>query len=467
MSEPRPDPCDLPALRRLARDWSAEPGRLPELALRQIIIETDARDAAVAATRELRLPGAIALVVDSTPIWRAGADLKAEIEELLRGVAPVRRMELPSPHHADLESARRLAARLDGAGLIVALGSGSVCDTAKYARELHAPRLPFLCLPTAASVTAYTSSLAVLLVDGVKRTLPASLPEAVVADLTVLAEAPAELTRAGFGDVLARSVAYGDWYLASQLGLTEGFDGLATRLIEPSETAMIAAAVEVGRGEPAAVRLVFEALLLAGLAMTLVGQTSPLSGWEHVISHLLDMTAAAEHRDFALHGEQVGVATLLTARAFERFWPRFDAAMLGEDLATMRPEHVRAQLDAVFAPFDRTGAMRVELWRDLEVKLARWAANRCPRASLAARRAEVDTFLARAMRPATAIERALKLAGAPTTFDAMSVPAPPEAARFAVRWAHLVRRRFTLGDLFAATGWLDDARVGELLAELG
>ena len=85
--------------------------------------------------------------------------------------------------HPPLESAQQLATEMGEFSVVVSVGSGSITDIVKYARYLatqypnrsaqqataDAPAL--VCFPTAASVTAYTSALAVLTVGGVKRTL--------------------------------------------------------------------------------------------------------------------------------------------------------------------------------------------------------------------------------------------------------------------------------------------------------
>ncbi len=87
-------------------------------------------------------------------------------------------------------------------------------------------------------MTACSSPLAVMTIDSVKRTLPALAPDAVVCDLRTLAEAPVQMTRAGFGDVLARSVSYGDWYLAWQLGMDDSFSEVPEMLLQHAEQAM-------------------------------------------------------------------------------------------------------------------------------------------------------------------------------------------------------------------------------------
>ena len=53
----------------------------------------------------------------------------------------------------------------------------------------------------------YASSVAAMQVDGVKVTYPARAPGAIFADPRVCAAAPAELTRAGIGDLLGKATA--------------------------------------------------------------------------------------------------------------------------------------------------------------------------------------------------------------------------------------------------------------------
>jgi glycerol-1-phosphate dehydrogenase [NAD(P)+] len=50
-------------------------------------------------------------------------------------------------------------------------------------------------------------------------------------------------------------------------------------------------------------------------ALGVAGSTAPYSGTEHLVSHLLDMSAVQLDRPFAFHGAQVGVATVPVAAA--------------------------------------------------------------------------------------------------------------------------------------------------------
>jgi glycerol-1-phosphate dehydrogenase [NAD(P)+] len=61
---------------------------------------------------------------------------------------------------------------------------------------------------------------------------------------------------------------------------------------------------------------VVEALISCGVAMSIAGSSRPCSGAEHLFSHALTRTAPHP----ALHGEQVGVGTILSAYLHGANW---------------------------------------------------------------------------------------------------------------------------------------------------
>ena len=466
------DPSDIAGINERAFGWAAERETIHPVRIDELVIADDAIDTLVEAVRWRAGGGRAMMVVDRTPMRRGGDDLKPLIEEALGKalLLTVRRLpdELDKAFYADMEGARRLADELDGFSAVVSVGSGSITDVVKYARHLLVQKarrkLPFISFPTAASVTAYTSALAALTNAGVKRTLPASPPDAVICDSRTLADAPRIMTQAGFGDVLARGVSYGDWYLASQLGMDDTFSHVPSRLLENAEREMIAQAKGVDAGERDALRAVTEAILLAGMTMSLVNQTAPLSGWEHALGHYLDLTAAHDGREPALHGGQVGVGTLVAARAYERAWNELDLDRLTDD---QDDAVYRKTIENAFRRYDTGGHLLPEIWRDFERKLTRWRAARDARRAFVERHrgGALDAFLRDAVRPAAEIEEALRRAGAPRRFADLNEPIRRSSAHAAVRYAHPIRARFTLGDLLSETGWLDDAHADELLDE--
>ena len=60
-------------------------------------------------------------------------------------------------------------------------------------------------------------------------------------------------------------------------------------------------------------------LLLSGLAMQMMGNSRPASGAEHHISHIIEMSPKPLNvSSDALHGEKVGVGTLLAIEEYQR-----------------------------------------------------------------------------------------------------------------------------------------------------
>jgi glycerol-1-phosphate dehydrogenase [NAD(P)+] len=295
---------------------------------------------------------------------------------------------------------------------------------AKHAAFLYDQKHPeqtpmvYICIPTANSVTAYAANMAVLLKDGVKRTLPSRYPTAIISDLRVLASAPKAMTLAGLGDCCARFVAYGDWYLASALGL-----------------------------------VLARALLLAGIAQSIVNMSAPISGTEHVISHVLDMIAQHYHRSLALHGAQVGVATLTASQLYQNFLDNFDPKTVHFDTCYPGYEHMHMHIYQLFEEVDPIGAMAEECWRDYSKKLAQWQNNRVFFEQFCKSWHSIHREkLASLVRPPTVVQQILSSAGAPLIPQDLEPSINWKEYDFAVKNGHFIRSRFVLSDLLYFLG---------------
>ena len=105
-------------------------------------------------------------------------------------------------------------------------------------------------------------------------------------------------------------------------------------------------------------------LLLAGIAQSIVNMSAPISGTEHVIAHVLDMIAEHYERGLALHGAQVGVATI-TAALYQRFLDQFDPTAINIDACYPAGEPLQRYIRHIFRHIDPTDAMAKECWNDL------------------------------------------------------------------------------------------------------
>ncbi|MHC4443758.1 MAG: iron-containing alcohol dehydrogenase [Planctomycetota bacterium] len=471
----RIDPRDIAGINEQIGSWAVGGEATFPVGIQQVLIEEDAFDGLADLVVSMSGGGRVLMVVDRTEMRRGGEDLKQLVEERLARVVPINVRRLPDDPagevHAELELAEQLSGELGNYSAAVSVGSGSITDVVKYARQLlldgGSGELPIISFPTAASVTAYSAALSVITVEGVKRTFSSLAPDAIVCDLRTLVDAPVMMTQAGFGDVLARSVAYGDWHIAYHLGMDVGFSLVPGKLLGRAESAMLKVAEEVSRADLIGIRAVTDAVLLAGMAMSIVQQTAPISGWEHVISHYLDLAAGYEGRALALHGGQVGVGTLIAARAYERTWGDLDLDRICAETTDAEVHNYRQKIARVFLDYDDSGKLAGEVWRDFEKKIKLWRSGVDVRRRFAARKrgGEFEEFIGNSVRSSGEISEALDRAGAPQRFGDLDKPVSWETAYSAIRYGHLIRKRFTLGDLLDWSGWLGDETAKTLLDE--
>jgi len=470
-SEPLADPTDLAGVRRQLAAADPE-GRLHPIGMRAIEIGPDALDALPEIVRRLARPGPIVVLADSTPMRRGPADLKPLVVERLLGVGSVRYAVIGADRaevHADDASLAEGDAAIAGAGIVVAVGSGTMCDIGKDTTH-RAGDVPLVVVQTAVSVNAFSDDMSVLVRDGVKRTTPSRWPDALVIDLDVIADAPPAMNRAGFGELASMFTAPADWYLAGALGMDAAWHPAPVALFRREGAELLAAADAVHAHEPGALALLARLMTLSGMALGVAGKTAPISGSEHIVSHLVDMDAEATGRPLAFHGAQVGVASLLMALAWDETLHTFDPAAVDVDAAYPDPAAVEAAVHATFGPLDPSGAVAAECWRDVERKLARWRAAR-PRfeAFLTAWPEHRDQLRRLAIDPAVLAD-AVRRSGAPVRFSELDPAVGPELARWALGSIHLMRDRFVLADLRALTGTWSATDVDRLLAraaELG
>jgi glycerol-1-phosphate dehydrogenase [NAD(P)+] len=398
---------------------------------------------------------------------RAGVALKPLILETLQAAG-----WQPSPIwlepgadgqvHTDYRQIAAVQERLQPHAAVLAVGSGTVTDVAKHACHLfqqahNCAPLPLVVYQTANSVSAYTSNMAPVFVDGVKRTMPSRYPDVLVCDLETLRDAPLAMTVAGVGDLLASFSSYADWWLAHRLGMDPSYTPFAQTLMGPLDEILLAHTEAIQQRTLEGMALLAKLIALAGLAMSLAHSTAPLSGYEHVISHVLDLCAECAGRPLAQHGAQVAVATLLTTSAYQQLLEQFTPQTVDLERCHPGEPEMHKRVKTTFAPLDPSGKVAAECWSDYRQKLAAWHEHRKDFTNALADWPQVRAYLKTQVRPPTLALRILRAVGAPVTFSQLSPPVSETEARFAFFAAPLIRRRLTLGDLLLFTGWDRDA----------
>ncbi len=444
-----PEPVQLPTRLAALLPYSADCscGRTHAVTTRWAVVRSGALDELPDRLAEVGSGLAITLVADRRTRQVAGERCAASLQaaghrvqwcELADGAG--------GRPHADEAGLARVEPALAGADVAVAVGSGTVNDLVKLASYRRG--IPYVVVATAPSMNGYTSAIAAIMQAGVKRTVDCHGPLGVIADLDVVRRAPAELVAAGLGDLESKPTASADFRLSGWLRGTY-YCPAPERVVLEAEPRVADAAAGIGAGDPEALALLTEALLLSGLSMKLAGSSSPASGGEHLISHHWDMTAGEQGRVEGFHGAQVGVATIVTAALYEQLGELSPAAIDPEALVAGRPDEAacRARLardhgervDEVAAEFfskrldDR--ALRAELERIRDDWSGLWQR------------------LAATLRPAARTRAILHAGGAPTDVRALGLT--PDHLRRSLRIARDIRGRFTVLDLAAELGVLE------------
>ena len=228
-------------------------------------------------------------------------------------------MEVSVPTLEEVERVRGEAVK-SRADVIVGIGGGKGVDVAKLVAFKTGK--PFISVPTSASHDGIASPFTSLTGMDKPYSVRSRTPLGVLADIDVIADAPARLLASGCGDLVAKFTAVKDWELARD-EKSEYYGEYAASLALLSAQVVTRRAEAIGKHEPDSVRGVVEALISAGVAAGIAGSSRPLSGSEHLFSHALSIVAPGA----GLHGEKCGVGTIMVSRLQDDDWGRISDAL--------------------------------------------------------------------------------------------------------------------------------------------
>lgn len=417
--------------------------------------------AALGHTFSERFAGRKAIVVADLNTWAAAGE-RAQQELSSAGVAtePAHIFETSGKLKANSDYARTLAAGLqDRDCIVVAVGSGVLNDLGKYASGLLGR--PYLCVPTAASMDGYSASGASLLDGGFKRTLACPPPEAIVADLDVIAAAPQKMAGWGYGDLAGKLVAALDWHIADALG-EDRINAVPFALVQDNLDQWLSNPEGVAKGDASAIEDLISGLLISGFAIQAHGDSRPASGSEHQFAHLWEMEGLSVDGAPASHGACVGLATVTMLALYEHLLARDVAAAATASLDRPQPSEaqLRARIEKLFAlPHVREAA-----WLEGKAKLIADDALRARRERIAKVWPDLLEVLKARFMPAAQMAAKLAATGAPTRPEQMNMSV--ESLEQDAHRAQFVRRRYTSLDLLRDTD-LYDPLVAQTFAPTG
>lgn len=199
---------------------------------------------------------------------------------------------------------------------VIGIGGGKVIDAAKYCGFLQ--NIPFVSIPTSASSDGFSSASASLIVNGRRKSVPARMGTAIIADINVIKTAPARFIYSGIGDMVSKITSLYDWMFEQEKGYAK-VDDTALMIAKKAVNSFVRTPF-TDIMDDRFVKELMDSLAMSGIANEIAGSSAPTSGSEHLISHALDKMLEVPQ----LHGLQVGIATYLMALVQDHRYERIN-----------------------------------------------------------------------------------------------------------------------------------------------
>ena len=202
---------------------------------------------------------------------------------------------------------------------IVVVGGGTLMDFGRYSAWKLG--IPFVAIPTIVSSDGFTADICSIIIDGQKKSIPMQAADAVICDMDVVSGAPMFLSIAGVQDIMAKYVSIADWKIA-HLVSGEYFCPMVCDMAQEALDIMVRCAHELAEGKEPDFEAMAYTQMLSGLTMQILSNSRAASGAEHLVAHLVEMKPRGFENAHGMHGECVGIGTIMCASAYHKLAER-------------------------------------------------------------------------------------------------------------------------------------------------
>lgn len=344
-------------------------------------------------------------------------------------------LRFSTPLVASIHQANQIASRLNDYDYTIAVGSGSINDITKHACALA--RKPLITCATAASMNGYGARNASLYdMDKVKASVAGVMPEAILFDLSVIAQSPEIMTLAGLADTLCFTSLRADMLLQQHILNAE----TPLDLLAPHATFLNWLQNDAEKNPDPLLEHLCNALVYGGYCMSSTDSSAIASQGEHMLAHWCEQRDTRPRAERPLHGEQIAVTTCIMLRlqhymleqpVLEYDIGSYEATCTDYEHQHLRGPHLAKEYDAKRAVLHACIAQRplTHCWTSLREALLRQHY----------RYADIETL-----------------------YQQLGLPTRPEHIGWtmemiaeALQSVHLSRNRFTFLDLAHLTGMME------------
>lgn len=284
-------------------------GKTHSCAIKKVII----KDGAISELGEnLGAYRNILLVADDNTYKAAGEAVKAQIGDKCANMLIYHRDGVVVPNEEAVAEMEALLTH--DTDLIIGVGSGVIQDLCKYV-SFNA-KLPYYIVATAPSMDGYASVGAAMIMQNMKITYSAHVPEVIIGDTNVLKNAPMDMIKSGYGDILGKYSCLNDWELSHVVN-----DEYLCKYVYDLTYEMLLKTKDLGakllKRDAEAIKTLTEALVGVGVAMAYMGNSRPASGSEHHMSHFFEITGILNDEPYFMHGIDVAYSAVYTEKLRE------------------------------------------------------------------------------------------------------------------------------------------------------
>jgi len=255
-------------------------------------------------------------------------------------------IKVTEPTSENLNYLRDMAVKLKPK-VILGVGGGSKIDLGKVISFEQG--IKFISIPTSAAHDGISSPMASIRGEYGNTSMKTVVPYAVIADTEIIHTSPYRMLASGCADVISNITAVMDWKLAHRIH-GEEMSSTAASMAELGANTILENVVSIRKNLEESVWIAIKQIIASGLSMGIAGCSRPASGAEHMFSHSLDMIYPAKK---TLHGEQVGVGTIISMYLHGGNWKGIRDALIGlgapvsaEDLGIPEEVMVEALMNA-------------------------------------------------------------------------------------------------------------------------